>query len=1240
MQQARLMKHVNVALALALHCLVGAGFLVAAQFADFDGLRAGIAALLWFGGAFFQLDWREKSPGGIWLVPVLWPFAAWNPVVGALVLVGGLVWIATQSRAPSGAGPAAAPSDTRERQLRAVESTLATLDAQLRDLLETPVPTVARPAPAPPPTPPAARGRERSPFELEIDWSSLLGARALAWAGGIVTILGILFFFVLAANRGWLLPEIRLALGATISSAVFAAGFWVRRRFGALHSAVAAAGAGIAGAFGTLLAATALYGFVPEQWALVAAAAITAVGATAALAWSSQTVAAIGLMGAMLVPLMVLAEDRELSFVGTAFAALVLAGTAVVSLRTGWRDLLLLAGGASLVQIAVLTTQTHGTSWNVVGLAGGFWLLYLGIGIAWQVVRGRLALEPVSGVFVIAGGALATYACLFLLDRGAGYALLAVAGVYAVLGASFLRLAGYRDFASVLGAVAAVVAAIAAAELLAGASLALVWSAVAVLLAWLARRSREPRLFLVSAGYSVLAVGHALILDAPPRALFVAGPHPGSGTLAVVAAGVAVALFAYFARDLRHMLLVLWPAAVLLLYAASLGTLEFFVRIATFDWGHVALAGLWIAAALALVTGGARVGHGLAEGGLALLAATWLEVVSFDAPQLADGRWEISYLVTAGGATLAGLEYGRRASVRHRLLPAALAAVGGALLALGGVDALAAGSWHGISVEGGALVLVAAAYLGLALPVFRSHRDLATVYWSLGLLAGSFALPSLLSHVWLVLAGAISAGALTLLGRYVREFRLELAGVAAFALTTAAALIAEAPPSDLFVASAHPAAGATAILALIGAAVVGALGFTRFPFRLGARWISSILALYAASLGVLELFVRIADFDWGHVALAGLWAATALALLETGLRLDRPALQIPAAGLLVFAGLKAGAYDWVELPGTKAALASLVLATGLLAAAVEYGRLARLRGRLLPAALTLAASVALAAGGVIILAAGSWHGIDNEGGALVLTGIAYAVPAALVIRRERDLGTCLWLIGLGFALAGLALLLGGFWLVLAGVLVAVGLWGLGELVRESRLQLAGLVVLAGALGYALGSEAPPRDFFAESAHPGHGVPALLVVVAGALVVAWRSAGTLPVRTTALAVVGAASFYAVSLGVLELAENATAADVGTKFQRGHTAVSVFWGLVSVALLYLGLTRRSRHLRVAGFALFGVSLVKLFLYDLAYLSSLTRALSFLAVGLFLLFSGFFYQRLSEQLHGRNGAERPSV
>ncbi|MGH3103576.1 MAG: DUF2339 domain-containing protein, partial [Gaiellaceae bacterium] len=117
-----------------------------------------------------------------------------------------------------------------------------------------------------------------------------------------------------------------------------------------------------------------------------------------------------------------------------------------------------------------------------------------------------------------------------------------------------------------------------------------------------------------------------------------------------------------------------------------------------------------------------------------------------------------------------------------------------------------------------------------------------------------------------------------------------------------------------------------------------------------------------------------------------------------------------------------------------------------------------------------------------------------------------------------------------------------------------------------------------------------------------------------------------VRRYAIWASGVLAVYAVSLSILELSESVGGADLTAEFQRGHTAVSAFWGLVGLTALYLGLTRRRPPLRLAGFALFGVSLVKLFVYDLSTLSSVTRALSFLAVGAVLLLAGFFYQRLS--------------
>jgi uncharacterized membrane protein len=111
--------------------------------------------------------------------------------------------------------------------------------------------------------------------------------------------------------------------------------------------------------------------------------------------------------------------------------------------------------------------------------------------------------------------------------------------------------------------------------------------------------------------------------------------------------------------------------------------------------------------------------------------------------------------------------------------------------------------------------------------------------------------------------------------------------------------------------------------------------------------------------------------------------------------------------------------------------------------------------------------------------------------------------------------------------------------------------------------------------------------------------------------------------------GAVTLYGVTLLVLELGEDLSRAGVVTSFQRGHTAVSAVWGAVGLTLLVAGLKHSARHLRFAGLGLFALSLAKLFLYDLAFLSSVARALSFLAVGALILVGAFFYQRVTADL-----------
>ena len=122
-----------------------------------------------------------------------------------------------------------------------------------------------------------------------------------------------------------------------------------------------------------------------------------------------------------------------------------------------------------------------------------------------------------------------------------------------------------------------------------------------------------------------------------------------------------------------------------------------------------------------------------------------------------------------------------------------------------------------------------------------------------------------------------------------------------------------------------------------------------------------------------------------------------------------------------------------------------------------------------------------------------------------------------------------------------------------------------------------------------------------------------------------------------------ALYLLSLGILELAERVFGGSAQTDFERGHVLVSSVWALIGLALLIAGLIRDERLLRFGGTALFGLSLAKIFLYDLSTLSSVARALSFIAVGALVLAGGFSLCRSSSRratLKPRRAGRRPTL
>ena len=81
------------------------------------------------------------------------------------------------------------------------------------------------------------------------------------------------------------------------------------------------------------------------------------------------------------------------------------------------------------------------------------------------------------------------------------------------------------------------------------------------------------------------------------------------------------------------------------------------------------------------------------------------------------------------------------------------------------------------------------------------------------------------------------------------------------------------------------------------------------------------------------------------------------------------------------------------------------------------------------------------------------------------------------------------------------------------------------------------------------------------------------------------------------------------------------------QQGQALLSALWALAGVGGLIAGLLADRRALRLGALALLGVAAGKVFLFDLASLTSLYRVGSCLALGLLLLAGSFAWQRIRE-------------
>lgn len=72
------------------------------------------------------------------------------------------------------------------------------------------------------------------------------------------------------------------------------------------------------------------------------------------------------------------------------------------------------------------------------------------------------------------------------------------------------------------------------------------------------------------------------------------------------------------------------------------------------------------------------------------------------------------------------------------------------------------------------------------------------------------------------------------------------------------------------------------------------------------------------------------------------------------------------------------------------------------------------------------------------------------------------------------------------------------------------------------------------------------------------------------------------------------------------------------------LSILWGVYALFLIALGIAQRKAYLRISAIALFAITLIKLFFYDIAHLSTMSKTVVLLSLGVLLLLISFLYNK----------------
>ena len=371
--------------------------------------------------------------------------------------------------------------------------------------------------------------RSALPSVPKMDFEDLLGGRILGWLGGSAVVLAAVFFLVMAVSRGWIDEPTRVLLAFLGSTLLLGLGLYLYERQGQTQAALATVAAAIASLYASLTAATALYDLIDPVVGLVVAGLVGASAMTIAVRWRSPIVAGLGVVGALLAPVLV---DAGTTGEALAFMAIALVASTGILLWQRWDWLASVSFLVSAPQVAAWLFDTHEAQpTRALIVLGLFWALYVVAAIGYELRVPTANLRASSAMLLLADAVLvAVGGYLILTDQGNDGAatawVIALAVTHIGLGAFGFRGRMSSEIGAGLIAVGLGLSAIGLGLALNGPALVVGWTVEAVVLAWVAKRTNERRAEFAVALFLGLAIGHVLLFEAPPDSLVVGRRQP------------------------------------------------------------------------------------------------------------------------------------------------------------------------------------------------------------------------------------------------------------------------------------------------------------------------------------------------------------------------------------------------------------------------------------------------------------------------------------------------------------------------------------------------------------------------------------------------------------------------------------------------------------------------------------------------------------------------------------------